>query len=136
MVHKSGYNKPKAKAKTYLTKPLMGGARAQTPYKPESGNPVSTTKDKIRGKPLYNVESGGKKYPTANPDFKPNPNPDREINFKGGGANDRVEVKAGGQTFDLSKEEYLGEFVTGKTIALDEALAKAKESTSPFSQDA
>jgi hypothetical protein len=74
----------------------------------------------------YNVESEGMNYPTANPEFRPSTDPNRKItNFDQ--PNNRVKVSAGGQTFDLSKEEYGGQFVTPKTMQLDQILAGQKE---------
>lgn len=90
------------------------------------------------GKPLVNVESGGKVYPTTNPDFVPNPNPTKKIDFgtgipKAGGGTIKVTTQSG-QEFELSKEEYLGQFVTPKTMELDQALAEEKFQRSPEGQ--
>ena len=84
------------------------------------------TGNKIRGKPEFNVQSGGKNYPATDPNFKPNSNPDKTITFpntiKG-----QINVKAGGKEFNLSKEEYAGTFVTPQTMALDQELAAISE---------
>ena len=93
---------------------------------PKKKPKVTPTGDKIRGKPLYNVEAEGKTYPTPNPQFEPLPlNQKTQIDFGKGGQRDRVKViSPSGKTFDLSKEEYGGQFVTPQTMALDEELSK------------
>ena len=84
---------------------------------------TATGKKGARGKPEFIVEQAGKQYPTTNPDFVPGQT-SKQIDFAGRGAGGGVKVTAGGKSFDLSKEEYLGQFVTPNTMALDEALAQ------------
>lgn len=80
------------------------------------------TGNKLRGKPEYDVQEGGKSYPTTNPDFKPaSDSQKKQVEF----GKDRVKVTSpSGKVFDLSKEEYTGAFTTPQTIALDQELAK------------
>ena len=70
------------------------------------------------------VTANGQFYPTTNPDFKPNSNPDKSVSFQDNG---RVQVTTGGQTYDLSKEEYAGQLVTPQTMAIDQNLAGIRQ---------
>jgi len=72
---------------------------------------------------LYEVEQDGQTYPTRNPNFEPSTDPNRKI-IDFNQPDNRVKVTAGGKTFDLSKEEYGGQFVTKNTIELDEILSR------------
>jgi len=72
--------------------------------KPAPEATVTPTGNKIRGQEELIVESGGKKYPTTNPDFRPDANAE-QITFKQGGG---VEIIPVGSTtpIQLTKEEY------------------------------
>jgi len=72
--------------------------------KPAPEATVTPTGGKIRGQEELMVESDGKKYPTTNPDFRPDSNAE-QITFKQGGG---VEIIPVGSTtpIQLTKEEY------------------------------
>jgi hypothetical protein len=89
----------------------------------KTGSKVSRTSGKKSD--IYNVEDQGRTYPTTNPEFRPSTDPNKKVvEFNQGKG---VRVSAGGQIFDLSKEEYGGQLVTPETMRLDQILAGQKE---------